>query len=66
MLTAPDFRKLLKLAVDASDLEAGGIPLQEDENGVDHPVYYLSKKLSKHQKNYSRIEKEYLSFILSI
>ena len=32
--------------------------MQEDGNGVDHPVSYFSKKFNKHQKNYSTIEKE--------
>ena len=32
VLLAPNF----KLAVDASDVGAGGVLLQEDENGADH------------------------------
>ena len=34
--------------------------------GVDHPVCYFSKKFNKHQKNYSRVEKECLSLILAL
>ena len=56
--------KELKLAVDARYIGAGGVLLQEDDNGVDHTVCYFSKKLSKHQKNYSTVEKEFLSLIL--
>ena len=37
---------------------AGSVLLQEDGNGVDHPVSYFSKKFNKYQKNYSTIEKE--------
>ena len=40
--------------------------MQEDGNGVDHPVSYFSKKFYKHQKNYSTIEKECLSLILAL
>ena len=40
--------------------------MQEDGNGVNHPVNYFSKKLNKHQKNYSTIEKECLSLILAL
>ena len=50
VLLAPNFNKEFKLAVDASDVGAGGILLQEDDNGVDHPVCYFSKKLSNIKK----------------
>ena len=40
--------------------------MQEDGNGVDHPVSYIFKKFNKHQNNYSTIEKEYLSLILAL
>ena len=57
---------LFKLAVDASDTGAGSVLMQEDGNGVDHPVSYFSKKFNKYQKNYSTIEKECLSLILAL
>ena len=66
VLLAPNFKKEFKLAVDASDVGAGGVLLQEDDNGVDHPVCYFSKKFNKHQKNYSTVEKECLSLILAL
>ena len=66
VLLAPDFDKCFKLAVDASDVGIGAVLLQEDNNGIDHPVYYFSKKFIKHQKNYSTIEKECLALILAI
>ena len=66
VLLAPNFAKEFKLAVDASDTDAGSVLLQEDSNSVDHPeCYFLKKKDSKHQKNYSTVEKYvYLSFFL--
>ena len=66
VLWAPDFDKCFKLAVDASDVGIGAVLLQEDNNGIDHPVCYFSKKFNKHQKNYSTIEKECLALILAI
>ena len=66
VLLAPDFDKCFKLAVDASDVGIGAVLLQEDNNGIDHPVCYFSKKFNKHQKNYSNIEKECLALILAI
>ena len=66
VLLAPDFDKCFKLAVDASDVGIGAVLLQEDDNGIDHPVCYFSKKFNKHQKNYSTIEKGCLALILAI
>ena len=66
VLLAPSFNKEFKLAVEASDVGAGSVLLQEDDNGVDHPVCYFSKKFNKHQRNYSTIEKECLSLILAL
>ena len=63
VLLATNFNEF-KLAVDASDVGPGGVSLQEDDNGVDHPVYYVSKKFNKHQKNYSTVEKECFSLAL--
>ena len=42
VLSAPNFN-CFKLSVDASDIGAGSVLLQEDENGVDHPVFLLKK-----------------------
>ena len=65
ILKAPDFDKPFKLAVDASDVGAGAVLLQE-QNGVDHPVCYFSRKFDNHQQNYSTIEKEALALLLAL
>ena len=57
VLKAPDFSKQFQLAVDASAVGMGAVLLQVDDNGIDHPVSYYSKKLDKHQQNYSVVEK---------
>ena len=46
VLLAPNSNKEFKLAVDASDVGAGGVLLQEDSNGVDHPIGYFFKKFN--------------------
>ena len=66
VLSAPNFSQQFKLAVDASDIAAGAVLLQEGADGIDFPVCYFSKKFTKHQKNYSTIEKECLSMILAL
>jgi len=45
------------MAEDASDV-ANGACLFQVVDGLEHPICYLGKKLSKHQRNYSTVEKE--------
>ena len=66
VLVAPNFSKLFKLVVDASEVASGSALLQEDQVGVDHPVCYFSKKFNKSQLNCSTIEKECLALVLAI
>ena len=66
VLCAPDFDKEFKLAVDASDVGAGSILLQEGDDKIDHPVADFFKKFNRHQKNYSTIVKEVLPLVLAI
>ena len=66
VLLASSFDKKFKLAEYASDVHAGSVLLQEDDNGADHSVWYYSKMFNKHQRNYSTIEKECLSLILAL
>lgn len=66
VLAAPDFTRPFKLATDASDVGVGSVLLQEDDQNVDHPVCYFSKKLNRHQQHYSTVEKEALALILAL
>ena len=43
VLLALNFNKEFRLAVGASDVGAGGVLLQEDDNGMDHPVVTFQK-----------------------
>ena len=63
VLIAPDFTKQFIMTVDASDQGIGAVLMQEDSIGIQHPICYFSKKLNKHQKVYSTIEKEGLALI---
>ena len=66
ILMAPDFQKLFKLFVDASDVGCGAVLLQEDTQGVDHPVLLLFPEFNCHQRNYCTGEKETLALLLSL
>ena len=43
ILVVPNIEKPFKLAVDACDVGAGAVLLQEDINGVDHLVRFFQK-----------------------
>ncbi|KAJ8279345.1 hypothetical protein COCON_G00064110 [Conger conger] len=64
VISAPDFTRPFKLAVDVSDCGAGAVLVQEDAHGIDHPVCYFSRMLNQHQRLYSTIEKEALVLAL--
>ena len=66
VLLAPNFEAPFKLAVDACDIGVGAVLLQSDENGLDRPVAYFSRKLNVHQRAYSTIEKEALGLVLAV
>ena len=66
ILATPDMTKQFSLSTDASDKCIGAVLMQTDDSGEDHPIAFLSKKLNKHQLNYSVIEKETLALIIAI
>ncbi len=49
VLVAPNFQKHFLLAADASACGVGAVILQEDADGIEHPVGYLKKKKKKKQ-----------------
>ena len=63
---ASDFTKQFKLAVDTSNIGAGGILLQEDKRGIDHLVCYFSKNFTNNQQTYCTTEKELLALIFAL
>ena len=65
VLVSPDFQKDFKLMIDASDLGVGAVLLQ-DNDGLEKPIAYFSKKLNESQAKYSTIEKELLALILAL
>jgi len=66
VLMAPNFGRSFKLIVDASDIETGAVLMQEDDNQIDHPICYYSKKFNASQRNYCTNEKELLGLVLAL
>lgn len=66
VLAAPCLDKPFTLEVDASGVGAGAVLLQQDAEGVDHPVCYFSKKFNPAQTRYSTIEQEALALLLAL
>jgi hypothetical protein len=60
ILRAPDFAKQFILQTDASNFGLGAVLSQLDDDELEHPVAYLSRKLMIHEQNYSVPEKECL------
>lgn len=66
VLSNPDFSKKFFLHCDASEYGIGAGLVQLDENGVEKPIAYMSRKLTTAQRNYSVTEKECLATIEAI
>ena len=66
ILSIYDPTKALKLDTDASKYGLGAALSQIDENGNERPIEFISRTLSKSERNYSQIEKEPLAIVWSI
>ncbi len=66
ILAAPNFNLPFMLQVDASQSGAGAVLVQEDAQGIEHPVSYFSRKFSKCQLSYSTVEKEALALLWAV
>ena len=64
VLWSPNFSKDFVLQTDASDFGVGAVLSQYDEEGIDHPVAFFSRKLLPREQRYSTVEKECLAIKL--
>ncbi len=60
VLRAPDFSCPFLLQTDASDTGLGAV-LSQIQEGEEHPVIYISRKLTPAERNYAAVEKEALA-----
>lgn len=65
ILRPPNFELPFCLAVDASNV-AVAASLFQVIDGVELPICFFSRKLDKHQQNYSTIEKEAFALLLAV
>ena len=67
LLSTPDFNRTFVLQTDASERRGVGAVLsQYDDEGMEHPIAYFSKKLLPREERYSTVEKECLAIKLGI
>ena len=65
VLRSPDFQRNFILQTDASDRGVGAVLSQRDDDGMDYPIAYFSKKLLPREVRYSTVEKECLAIKLA-
>ena len=61
VLRSPDFQRTFILRTDASNRGVGAVLSQRDDDGIEHPVGYFSRKLLPREERYSTVEKECLA-----
>lgn len=65
LLIYPDFDLPFNLTTDASKLAIGAV-LSQSKVGLDKPIAYASRSLSKTEQNYSTTEKELLAIVWAV
>ncbi|CAM6097605.1 unnamed protein product [Calypogeia fissa] len=66
ILKEPDWGKEFHLHTDASLIAVGAVLAQQGEEGIDSPVYYASRLLNVHERNYTTTEREALAMIFAV
>jgi len=65
LMYAPDYQKDLNLYLAVADTTIAMVLVQED-NGIEHPIYYLSRNLNDTERKYYYVEKLALAAVQAI
>ena len=63
ILRGPDYDQQFILQTEASDVGIGAVLSQKDEDDMDRPVAYFSRKLLPREKNFAAVDKECLAIV---
>uniref|UniRef100_A0A1X7TVH1 Reverse transcriptase domain-containing protein n=1 Tax=Amphimedon queenslandica TaxID=400682 RepID=A0A1X7TVH1_AMPQE len=66
VLRSPNLNKEMILQTDASNRGVGAVLSQIDNDGVEHPLVYVSRKLLPREERFSIVEKECLAVVWAI
>ena len=66
ILKCPDFAKHFYLQTDASERGIGAVLSQKDDDGLEHPIAYFSRKLLPREQKYATVEKECLGIVSAL
>lgn len=66
ILVFPDWKKEFHVHMDASCIALGAILTQLGEGDTDHLISFISRELSKVERNYSTIEQEGLAMVYAL
>ena len=66
VLRTPDLSKEMIVQTDASNRGLGGVLSQIGDDGEEHPVVYISRKLLPREERYSIVEKECLAVVWAL
>lgn len=66
ILAYPNWDREFHVHVDASNFAIGATLAQVGGHGLDHPIYFASRLLSKAEKNFSTTEREALGMVYAV
>jgi hypothetical protein len=66
ILVFPDWEKTFHVHVYASTITLGSIMAQPGAGGLNHPISFSRRKLSKLEKNYNTTERECLAMVYAL